>query len=86
MNTVRNRIACAALALLAAAPATLFAQGYPNRPWHPQDHDQQEDYEAHREVHDPLQVRRHVARQNHTHPKRHRWHTRNQDNQDPSRH
>ena len=32
MNTVRNRIACAALALLAAAPATLFAQGYPNRP------------------------------------------------------
>ena len=32
MNTVRNRIACAALALLAAVPATLFAQGYPNRP------------------------------------------------------
>ena len=32
LNTVRNRIACAALALLAAAPATLFAQGYPNRP------------------------------------------------------
>ena len=32
MNTVRNRIACATLALLAAVPATLFAQGYPNRP------------------------------------------------------
>ena len=32
MKTFRTRIACAALALLAAAPAALIAQGYPNKP------------------------------------------------------
>lgn len=32
MKNVRTRIACAALALFAAAPAASLAQGYPNRP------------------------------------------------------